>query len=163
MEKELTASELAGEIKRMARLYDVFRRADDVAQMLVESEQRKTQLKKDIDGLEKEKETLDSKINKNIEEGNKKVDDLGKMLEKKKEEIKAAEEKAASIVAKAKSEAFEIVSKAKAEVLALTNQMASDMDAAMKARRAKEQAKAEMDAMVSEVQRKKKELLEAFS
>lgn len=163
MEKELTASELAGEIKRMARLYEVFRRADDIAQMLVESEQRKVQLKKDIDVLEKEKETLDSKINKNIEEGNKKVDELGKMLEKKKEEVKAAEEKAASIVAKAKAEAFEIVSKAKAEVQALTNQMASDMDAAMKARRAKEQAKAEMDAMVSEVQRKKNELLKAFS
>ena len=163
MEKELTVFEVAGEIKRIARLYEVFKRADEVASLLVESEQRKAQLKKDIAELASEKETLDAKINKNVEEGNKKVDDVGKMLEKKKEEIKEAEEKAVSIVAKAKAEAFEIVSKAKAEVLALTNQMASDMDAAMKAKRAKEQAKAEMDAMISEVQRKKKELLEAFS
>jgi len=62
-EKKVPASEVAGELRKAARLYEVFKHAADAASLLASFEVQERKLKSSINSLKKEHTQLDDKCN----------------------------------------------------------------------------------------------------
>jgi len=104
-ESKMSYSAMAGELRKGARLYEVFRNASDAAEILASFEKEEESTKRRISLLIKELEGLDSEC------------DTAYNKQKKAEEaVKAAEVNAGGIVQRARKEAESIKGSASAKV-----------------------------------------------
>ena len=160
---EITASEVMGELRKVARQYEVFKRVEEMLQVLVDYEQRKAALVKEIEVLQKEQARLDSKMDEAVKRAN----ELNKAAEQTfvmaNEKAKHVEAKAADVLAKAKADAAALKQMQEVEVAKMKVQIDELKKDAVKANQEAVQAQAARDAMVFDFQQKRNELLKAFS
>lgn len=104
-DKELTASELVGEIRKGARLYEAFKKADEIATFLASQEAKARSLDNEIKSLTKLREDAVADINKLDAQ----IDAASAAVEAAKvaaaESEKAAEVRSNEILLKARQEA----------------------------------------------------------
>jgi hypothetical protein len=119
MDTTLTASEVIGELRKATRLYEVFKRAEEMIQVLVEQEKIKAQLQKDIKELTSTKEQMHNDINEQVVTVSKKLADVTAKYEAMALNVKDAEKEAVVILTQARAKADDLVMKAQAEVEAM--------------------------------------------
>jgi cell division septum initiation protein DivIVA len=96
------ASEVVGELRKAAKLYEVFKNAADAAELLANFEKNEAALKKSILSLEKDKESLEIVLSEALNE-------IEAVNAKAKEKSSQSDE----VLANAKSEAKDITAKAR--------------------------------------------------
>jgi chromosome segregation ATPase len=113
---EVTASEIVGELKKISRLYEVLKKADEIVSFIAEKERYQRDLEVDISEATR---TLAS-LSKQCEDLGDQNDNARKDIEKAKLEYKKimedANTRAASVVSAARSQAASILEAAKVEV-----------------------------------------------
>lgn len=117
--KKITASEVAGELRKAAKMYEVFKHASDAANVLAGYEASEKKLKKDIGKLQSEYDDLDKACDVVSSDTDAKKFELSN-LEKK---VKDADDEYKRLLSESKSkaqiEASRIVSSAQAELSGL--------------------------------------------
>jgi len=115
------ASEVAGELRKAAKLYEAFKNASDAATVLSEYEAREAKLKKDIGKLQSEYDDLDKAcdvVSSDVDAKKFELETLNQM-------VKNADSEYQSILAasntKAHSEAQSIIASAKSQLALLTD------------------------------------------
>lgn len=116
--KKVTASEMVGELRKMRRMYDVFKNAHAAAEILSSFEAEEPKVRRRMEELietKKELASLNSSIEKAIEENKRKLSSVTQAIESFNEEhdglVKAAEmqarARASEIIKAAESKATE--------------------------------------------------------
>lgn len=115
-DKKITASEVAGSLRKAARLYEVFKHAHEAADLLAQAESTERKLKSSVLVLQKEHDSLDAEC-----------DDIVSKTKKKKVKLKEVEDKLSKaehefsdakrvLIAKAEAKARAIVEKAERDL-----------------------------------------------
>jgi hypothetical protein len=106
MSDKIKATEIVGELKKAARMYEVFKQAAKAAEILASFEKENNALIKQREALSKECLELDAACNNAVEEATKAEQDR----------IRAVNE-ASNVIAKAESNALSIINEAKQKAI----------------------------------------------
>ncbi len=160
---DITASEVIGELRKAARLYEVFKRAEEMARVLVDLEKKQKDLETKIAILKVDEENVDKAIDEKVARTNAQLADTLEKVKAAEAQVVNAEKRAMDIVSKAKEEAASVMKQTKVEFDALKHSMKSAKDAELVALQKAKEARDRLDAVMFEVESKKRELLKAFS
>jgi precorrin-6B methylase 2 len=157
------ASEIAGELRKGERLYEVFKEASKIAAFFVDLEQKEAKLVASIASLEKEQEKVDKEIEESVDEANKLVSEAKERAAKADKAADAAKAEAAAIVVKAKADGEKLIQAANNEVLKVRAVIAGFKQEESAAKDAAKMAKDAYDEIVRLAAEKKAQLLKAFN
>ncbi len=161
-EKKITTGEVVGHLRAAARLFKSFEFANESAELVLAAEASVSTLKKELTLLEKEKVSLNKECDSLVQRAN----DLEVTYTEQKEAIKKATQKAItdgedSKVA-ANKVARTIISTAEGKVKDIESKTEKALHAATEAIKAKGEAQTELDKVVAQVERAKKNFMKNF-
>jgi len=151
MEKEISNSEIVGNLRKAVRLFKAFEKAGDMAEMFCDYEAKIAKLSSEIDSLSKEKENLDSVCEKVATDISSAKDSLKNIEGSNKDLTASAEKEANGIISKAKAEALSIIDKANGEVTKIKATIKTYKTAETKAGNAKVTAESELASVRQEI------------
>ena len=161
--ENITASEIVGELRRAARMYEVLKRAEEMAMVLVNLEGRERILKTSIVEATKELETIKQEVVVVVEELSKKEESTKLTVQKLREDAVEIKKQASEVFKKATEEAANLVANAKSEVEGMRSHISDLRKETDKAKVEVELAKASLASVFAEMKSKKEQLLKAFS
>ncbi len=122
---DVKASEIVGELKKAARLYEVFQAAHKMVAVVSELEAKEAQAKASLEALEAEKAKVDKDIDEKVEKANAQVAAAKDEVKKLKDVADLTKEEAQKLLVKAKDEASSIVRNAENEAQKVRNGIAA--------------------------------------
>jgi len=161
--EQLTASEVVGELRRMSRMYEVFKRAEEMVMVLANLETNENTLKKSIQASQEKLETVEKTI-QNTEMGFKlREQEAQKFLQKMQDEAMAIRNQASDKLKDARNEAASLVSNAKEQVQGMQSQVMDLRKTIATLNQEATSAKIALESILQNMQSKKMELLKAFN
>lgn len=160
---DLTASEVIGELRKAARQYEIFKKAEEIVQVLVEQEQRRFQLNKEVASLETEKLRVDKQIDERIAKAEEHLEAALKAVKDADAEAAKVKAEAHAVLEQAKKDASEMINKAGEKVAAADKELAH-LDTEIKAAKEEVESLAKVkDGMLAEMKAKRDELLKVLN
>jgi hypothetical protein len=143
---DIKASEVIGELRKAARLYKVFEKAEEMAQILADQEEIFRNLKKQIADAEVVREQTYENIDKEVEKAEKALDAVDAEVALKKQEVADLKAEAAKIDRATKEKAQAKAAEFDALSLKFQADISNLMDAKAKATLEKEAAEGALKA-----------------
>jgi len=161
-EKKITTGEVVGHLRAASRLFKSFEFANEAAELVLKAEASVTKLKKEINILEKEKESLNKECDRVVVKANKAEAAIVLHQKAVQEAASVASTAALEASTKAKVKVKDIITKAElvaSEILDRTKVAKAGKDSAVAAQR-----KAESDLLMvtNKLQQAKESVLKAF-
>jgi DNA repair exonuclease SbcCD ATPase subunit len=159
----VTSSEIIGELRRASRLYEVYKRADDMLTVLVNYEQAERDLQSRVNAAEQALERVEKKAKEVAENSARDVEAAKAEARRILNEAAAVRAQANDVSKKVRADAAATVAQTKEEVLVVRKELENiKKEYAAEVSTLKSLA-ATREAMVAEMQSKRDQLLKAFS
>lgn len=159
---KITPAAALGELQRVLKLYEAFKDAEKILAVLVEREQYKKELDKEVSTAETRLGVIIQEIEDAIAKSEKQLADLAafkKLAEKDADDLK---KKAWEYLDKARQEAREIVAKAHSEVASFKDQIEKLRSEKQAALEETDKAKAILANVTEEIEKKRNQILQVF-
>src|SRR3990167_9460254 len=163
MENNISASEIIGELRRAARMYEVLKRAEEMVMVLANLEGKERQVKANIAEGEKLLKSFEDKAIEVKSSMDKQRQSAINTVQKMQEEASIVREQASNVLRKAREESSSLVANAKAEVEGMRAYISDLRSETSRAKVEEEAAKAALASVFSEMKVKKEQLLKAFN
>lgn len=161
--EQVKASEVVAELRRMARTYELFKRAEEMVQVLVEFEARKRELEKDLAQEFKRRDDLELAVAQAKDKYEEDAKAAKKRLAAMEEQIVQNQKVADEVMKKAREQAEWLVWSAKQNVEKIKMTIADLKKEEEAARRGADVAKQALQDFTTELRMKKEQLLKAFN
>lgn len=162
MEK-ITASEVVGELRKMGRMYEVMKRAEEMVTVIANLEQIEREVKKNISQAEINLQDLEKKYKNTIERMDKLVADAQDRLNKMNKEVEMAKISADDLIRNARHESSQIRSKALAESEVNMKAIQKLRDEEAKAKQDLQIMQTALNQLTVEMHSKRDQILKAFN
>lgn len=160
---DVTASEIVGELKKAARLFEVFQEAHKMVAVVAELEQVKAKAQKQVDALRTERDKMDAEIDEKVNKANVEVIAAKEDVKNMREVLAMTKVEAQKLLSKAQEEATQIVTNAKNQAKEVEDSIASLRGREAEAERDLLIMKASLAMIVDEMHSKKQQILKAFN
>jgi len=162
-DKDISTSEIIGELRKGARTFKIFEKALAIAENIADHKKQVTVLTKEIKVLSSERDALDSICDELVSKSNdaeKRFKELDSAIQKR---LEQAEKEGNVLIDSARKEAASIVASAKAESNKIKQGIKSLQKTAQAARQAKDAAEDEYLQVKNKVQKIKSSLIQELS